>query len=286
MSLAKTQMGLVCILLAPVAQAQIEPTWMSRTMVVSAWPAGCPGASRGEMALESGPWEQGLAVVLPCPEGSIYAVDSHRSNIGQNGLEAAASLTTGMHGIRWFYSRLYLYDEYHVQFQVPERGYYRIVANTGARQTSHSQYSDFVHQVAWALVGMTRSDYSLVIGCESHGHNGGDQSDSRRALLELDPGEYEVWAFGRFEEELSMLQPDQISAHLRYDFSLTPVACPADINADAQVDTADLTLLLSRLGEYAASNAGTLEEYDFDGNLWVDAEDLAILLSFFGQSCD
>jgi len=63
---------------------------------------------------------------------------------------------------------------------------------------------------------------------------------------------------------------------------LTPVpACVGDLNADRAVNTADLTILLSRFGQNVAP--GTPADINHDGA--VTTQDLTLLLANFGRSC-
>ena len=55
-------------------------------------------------------------------------------------------------------------------------------------------------------------------------------------------------------------------------------ACPADLNGDGAVDTADLGLLLSAFGSAEAAA-------DLNGDGTVDTADLGLLLGTFGSSC-
>ena len=56
------------------------------------------------------------------------------------------------------------------------------------------------------------------------------------------------------------------------------VACPADINGDGVVDTADLGLLIAAFG---SSNAGA----DINEDGVVDTADLGLLIGVFGTGC-
>lgn len=60
-------------------------------------------------------------------------------------------------------------------------------------------------------------------------------------------------------------------------------ACPGDLDADRDVDIADLAVLLSNFG---LTQGATFEDGDFDGDGSVDLGDLSALLSAFGQTCD
>ena len=60
------------------------------------------------------------------------------------------------------------------------------------------------------------------------------------------------------------------------------VPCAGDLNADNQVDLADLAILLSNFG----TPSGALpEDGDIDGDGDVDLADLAVMLSNFGTTC-
>lgn len=61
----------------------------------------------------------------------------------------------------------------------------------------------------------------------------------------------------------------------------TPPPCPADLNNDAQVNTADLALLLVRFGQNVTP--GSTGDINSDGV--VNTADLALLLVAFGRPC-
>jgi hypothetical protein len=65
--------------------------------------------------------------------------------------------------------------------------------------------------------------------------------------------------------------PNQGALHL---YAIAPAACPADLDGDGVVDSADLGALLSAWGTPAA---------DLDGNGIVDSADLGALLSAWGM---
>lgn len=56
--------------------------------------------------------------------------------------------------------------------------------------------------------------------------------------------------------------------------------CPGDLDGNAQVELADLALLLSHFG-----GPGSASDGDINGDGVVDLSDLAILLSNFGSTC-
>ncbi len=60
-----------------------------------------------------------------------------------------------------------------------------------------------------------------------------------------------------------------------------PQPCTADANGDAQVDGADLSLLLATFGQSVKPGEGA----DFNGDGIVDAADLSVLLAGFGLNC-
>jgi hypothetical protein len=60
------------------------------------------------------------------------------------------------------------------------------------------------------------------------------------------------------------------------------VACPGDLNSDAQVDIQDLATLLANFGTTSGAGPG---DGDLDGDGDVDIQDLAAILSAFGSSC-
>lgn len=62
----------------------------------------------------------------------------------------------------------------------------------------------------------------------------------------------------------------------------TPLLCPADLNGDGAVNTADLTQLLLRFGQNVAPGTNG----DITGNGVVNTEDLINLLAQFGRICD
>jgi uncharacterized repeat protein (TIGR01451 family) len=61
----------------------------------------------------------------------------------------------------------------------------------------------------------------------------------------------------------------------------SPIGCPGDLNGDLRVDLQDLATLLSNFG----SSAATPEQGDIDGDQDVDLSDLAVLLTQFGATC-
>lgn len=64
----------------------------------------------------------------------------------------------------------------------------------------------------------------------------------------------------------------------------TPPVCPADLNADGQVNTADLTFFLGRFGQTATP--GSLAQLaDFNSDGIVNTSDLTFFLGRFGQTC-
>lgn len=266
------------------ADGEIRPTWMARSIDVQAIPDNCP-ADAGLQAATSdpGPWEQSLAIVSPCAEGSIYALGSHRSSITRDGLEANGALSVGMQGVRIFAPTFQLHNNYQVRFELPERGYYRLVASTGSQTSPADDYS-LITCDAQAFISLGRTGSSPLFWCKSElADDDSDQRDSTHRLILLDPGSYEVAGQSSCVSEMTTLEPDQLSIHLRFHFSLTPVPCPADLTTDGQVDVLDLALLLSNLGEYVGYTDADLG--DIDGNLWVNTEDLSILLSLYGHAC-
>ncbi len=58
-------------------------------------------------------------------------------------------------------------------------------------------------------------------------------------------------------------------------------SCLGNLNADSVVNTADLTLFLSKFGQ----SVPAYTQGDFNGDATVDTADLTLLLSRFGQSC-
>ncbi|MCB9848019.1 MAG: hypothetical protein H6814_06350 [Phycisphaeraceae bacterium] len=69
------------------------------------------------------------------------------------------------------------------------------------------------------------------------------------------------------------------NAGAAYVFDTHDAFCPADLNGDLVVDTADLGLLLSGFG-------GTDPALDINGDGVVDTADLGLLLAAFGGGCD
>jgi len=68
----------------------------------------------------------------------------------------------------------------------------------------------------------------------------------------------------------------------RWGCPFTPVPpCPADANGDLQVNAADLSVLLSSFGQSVAIGTNG----DFNGDGVVNSADLSILLSQFGSTC-
>ena len=67
---------------------------------------------------------------------------------------------------------------------------------------------------------------------------------------------------------------NQLGTSFRWITRVTPPPCPADVNGDGQVDSADLGALLSAWGGAGAA--------DLDGSGSVDSGDLGILLSAWG----
>lgn len=65
------------------------------------------------------------------------------------------------------------------------------------------------------------------------------------------------------------------------NFLIAPPPCVGDINGDGQVNTADLTLLLSRFGQ----SVGAGEPADLNSDGVVNTADLTLLLARFGQAC-
>ncbi len=65
------------------------------------------------------------------------------------------------------------------------------------------------------------------------------------------------------------------------DISLVP-ACPADLDGDADIDLADLALLLS---SYGLTTGACYDDGDLDFDFDVDLTDLAGLLSVYGTTC-
>jgi len=61
-----------------------------------------------------------------------------------------------------------------------------------------------------------------------------------------------------------------------------PPACPGDANGDLMIDAADLSVLLSNFGQPAAGPAFG----DFNGDGVCNGADLSVLLSTFGTSCN
>ncbi len=61
-----------------------------------------------------------------------------------------------------------------------------------------------------------------------------------------------------------------------------PPACPGDANGDLMIDAADLSVLLSNFGQPAAGPAFG----DFNGDGQCNGADLSVLLSTFGTSCN
>lgn len=59
--------------------------------------------------------------------------------------------------------------------------------------------------------------------------------------------------------------------------------CPGDIDGDHDVDSTDLSLLLTNFG---LPSGATLEDGDVDGDGDVDSTDLSLLLTVFGSSCN
>ncbi len=69
------------------------------------------------------------------------------------------------------------------------------------------------------------------------------------------------------------------SAGAAYVFDVHGVVCPADINQDFVIDTADLGLLIAAFG-----SADTASDLNDDGV--VDTADLGVLIAAFGSDCD
>ncbi len=63
--------------------------------------------------------------------------------------------------------------------------------------------------------------------------------------------------------------------------AVLPRSCPGDANGDLLINAADLSVLLSNFGQAAAGPSNG----DFNGDGVCDAADLSVLLSQFGQAC-
>lgn len=76
-----------------------------------------------------------------------------------------------------------------------------------------------------------------------------------------------------------LLRPGTIDAVLARDFG--PSVCPTDLNADGEVNTADLVSLLAKFGQSVPAGSPG----DINGTGTVNTADLTRLLSAFGQQC-
>jgi len=99
--------------------------------------------------------------------------------------------------------------------------------------------------------------------------------------VSIDPGgesfPFRLYGFGEGADgELYVLGGDQSSGVVLRIVS----ACPADLNGDGIVDTADLGALI---GAFGATDAGAA---DINGDGAVDTADLGTLIGAFGTTCD
>ncbi len=78
-------------------------------------------------------------------------------------------------------------------------------------------------------------------------------------------------------------QSDIYAQNINPDGSLgvAPVSCPGDANGDLMIDAADLSVLLSNFGQPAAGPGFG----DFNGDGVCNGADLSVLLAVFGSSC-
>lgn len=68
---------------------------------------------------------------------------------------------------------------------------------------------------------------------------------------------------------------------LQTTIAIVPPNCPGDTNADAQINGADLSVLLAQFNQSVPAGAGA----DFNNDGQVNGADLSVLLSNFGISC-
>ncbi|MGP1347176.1 MAG: M14 family metallopeptidase [Phycisphaerales bacterium] len=131
----------------------------------------------------------------------------------------------------------------------------------------------------------------------------GDAPDYTVQLPALTCGnEYEYFLQGLTTEGILVQQPDEalntatgdplptfLAANIAPPFGGNPggllpcpeVPCPGDANNDDQINSDDLAILLSAFGQ--SVEPGTSADFDNDGD--IDSDDLAILLSAFGIPC-
>lgn len=72
---------------------------------------------------------------------------------------------------------------------------------------------------------------------------------------------------------------DALSVNAR---SVEAAPCSGDVDGDSDVDSTDLSLLLTNFGVLSGA---TLEDGDVDGDSDVDSTDLSLLLTVFGSAC-
>jgi hypothetical protein len=228
------------------------------------------------------PFNVALATTMACDSGEGTGASSQISSIGEDAIRIrtmASKRFSSYVSIGQPDGRIRSVCDF--EFELTRRALFRLESRAAAT----------FHAMPWGAINGEVRAHSLLLSenVEYQAFAGLTDPDSERVsrleLVWLEPGRYQAFVMSEIEIHLAFpIEPMGSQDYAAWcSLILEHVPCAGDLNADQVVYVSDLTQMLVAVGQqvYPPGTGADLDRDEF-----VTIEDLAVVLSSFGTTCD